>query len=166
MQVKLAFTIKVHHLFLQSILLTVNTADHLLNSLINTAATQFSIFVVHQHLLFNTAKSSSHIVIMSFAKGITVTHTILIISICSAAGQLLMLYQHHQQLYQVVCIKYASSSSRFDHQQGLKHHHRICFIKVHKACYHQGLYTFEHSITKVCSSPDFKVLLLLRLQAQ
>ena len=43
---------------LQSVLLLVSTADHLLITLINTAATHFSIFSVHQHLLFNTAKSS------------------------------------------------------------------------------------------------------------
>ena len=47
-----------HHLSLQSVLLLVNNVDHLLITLINTAATHFSIFSVHQHLLFNTAKSS------------------------------------------------------------------------------------------------------------
>ena len=44
-------TVTSTHLFLQSVLLLVNTVDPLLNTLINTAATHFSIFVVHQHLL-------------------------------------------------------------------------------------------------------------------
>ena len=90
---------------------------------------------------------------MFFANGVTIKHTILIISICSAAGQLLMLYQHHQQSscmhhhhqgysiqkfiikvhnvcphHQTRSVKLNMSSRYQNHHQDLEHHHRVCII--------------------------------------